>query len=58
MRPGSCWNNNIPPLNEQKRIVSKVDHLLSLCDGLAERLQEADSKREKLFQAVVNQVLE
>jgi type I restriction enzyme S subunit len=44
----------LPPTNEQKRIVSKVDSLLSLCDRLAEELQEADSKRDKLFQAVVN----
>jgi type I restriction enzyme S subunit len=48
----------MPPFNEQKRIVAKVEQLLSLCDRLAERLQEADSKRDKLFQAVVNQVLE
>jgi type I restriction enzyme M protein len=46
----------MPPFNEQKRIVAKVEQLLSLCDRLAERLEEADSKREKLFQAVVNQV--
>ena len=47
-----------PTLNEQKRIAAKVEQLLSLCDRLAERLQEADSKRDKLFQAVVNQVLD
>ncbi|MFC2140940.1 hypothetical protein ACFLQP_01405 [Acidobacteriota bacterium] len=41
-----------------KRLISKLDYLLSLCDGLAERLEEADSKREKLFQAVINQVQE
>jgi type I restriction enzyme S subunit len=48
----------VPPLNEQNRIVSKVDRLLSLCDRLTESLQNANSKREKLFQAVVNQVQE
>jgi type I restriction enzyme S subunit len=48
----------LPPLNEQKRIVSKVDRFLVLCDRLADSLQEADSKKEKLFQAVVNQVQE
>jgi type I restriction enzyme, S subunit len=47
---------SLPPLNEQKRIVSKVDQLMALCDTLEESLKKSESKSEKLFNAVVNQL--
>jgi len=43
----------LPPLEEQERIVEKVDRLMALCERLGEELRQAESLREKLFQAVL-----
>ena len=40
----------LPPLNEQKRIVAKVDELFSKCDQLKEKLQQAQNKSQILTQ--------
>jgi hypothetical protein len=40
----------------QKCIVEKVDRLLALCDELGEGLCQAETLREKLFQAVLSQL--
>lgn len=45
---------SIPPLNEQKHIVAKVDQLMTLCNHLEQNLKKSDSKSENLFNAVVN----
>jgi len=42
-----------PPLEEQKRIVSKVDQLMTLCDQLKQQLTQSYSDAEKLMQATV-----
>lgn len=47
----------IPPLAEQKRIVAKVDRLMSLCDVLEAKLKEARSYSETLMEVVAKQVL-
>jgi type I restriction enzyme, S subunit len=47
----------IPPINEQKRIVAKVDQLMSICDELEARLTQSLSAREKLMETAVYQVL-
>lgn len=44
----------IPPLEEQHRIVQKVDELMALCDQLKERLNQAGETRCQLAEAVVN----
>ncbi len=45
----------IPPLTEQKRIVSKVDQLMHLCDELETRLSQSKKDSEMLMQAVLHE---
>ena len=47
----------IPPIAEQHRIVTKVDKLMSLCDALKSRLQEAKLAQIQIADAVVEQVV-
>nr|WP_236956093.1 restriction endonuclease subunit S [Marinobacter nauticus] len=47
----------IPPLEEQHRIVQKVDELMALCDQLKERLNQASETRNQLAEAVVEGAL-
>lgn len=48
----------IPPLDEQHRIVQKVDELMALCDQLKARLGEAGKTRTHLAEAVVEQAVQ
>ncbi len=41
---------------KQKRIVSKVDELMTLCDALEFKLTQAEEGREKLMEAVVRKL--
>lgn len=43
----------LPPLNEQKRIIAKVDQLMALCDQLRTQLKEAQETSAKLTAAAV-----
>jgi type I restriction enzyme S subunit len=43
----------IPPLNEQNRIVAKVDELMALCDQLKTRIAEAGDVQRRLADGVV-----
>ncbi len=45
------------PLSEQKRIVSKVTELLSLCDALEAKLTQAESASTQLLSAAVHHLL-
>jgi len=47
----------LPPVQEQHRIVQKVDELMALCDQLKERLNQASTTRCKLAEAVVEGAL-
>ena len=52
---GSTLSNMLiplPPLAEQRRIVDKVDELMSLCDGLEAALAVADTTRSNLLQTI------
>ena len=47
----------VPPLQEQRRIVAKVDKLMTLCDELEAGLVQAQTDGGKLMEAVVHHVL-
>lgn len=47
----------IPPLAEQKRIVTKVDELMSICDQLKEKLQQSQETQVQLTDALVDRAL-
>ena len=47
----------LPPLAEQKRIVAKVDELMSLCDQLSTRLQASQTTQLNLAEALVEGAL-
>lgn len=46
-----------PPIEEQHRIVQKVDELMALCDQLKERLNQASETRNQLAESVVEGAL-
>ncbi len=47
----------LPPLSEQKRIVSKMTELLSLCDALEAKLTQAESASIQFLSAAVHHLL-
>lgn len=47
----------LPPLEEQKRIVEKVEHLMGLCNELKSKLRKEREDSEKLMEAVVKGLL-
>jgi type I restriction enzyme, S subunit len=47
----------VPPLEEQKRIVAKVNQLMALCDELETKLRQVETDSEKLMNAAMHQVL-
>ena len=59
LRVGDVEQLNIPlpPLAEQRRIVAKVDQLMSLCDSLKARLADAEKLNKQLAAALVEQAV-
>jgi type I restriction enzyme S subunit len=47
----------VPPTNEQKRIVAKVDQLMALCDSLEAALRRTEGTAQKLAEAVVAEIV-
>jgi len=48
----------VPPLPEQKRIVTRVDELMSLCDRLEVSLAAGETARSRLLDALLHEALE
>lgn len=44
---------NLPPLEEQQRIVKKVDLLMRLCDAIEQQIDSAAAKKTELLNAVM-----
>ncbi len=58
---GTKLKNNLvplPPLEEQKRIVEKVEQFMGLCNELEAKLRKSREDSEKLMEAVVKELLE
>lgn len=47
----------LPPLEEQARIVAKVDELMTICDELDNQLRKGSAKRSRLLEAVLHEAL-
>jgi len=46
----------LPPLAEQRRIVSKIDQLFALCDSLEQSLHSATTKQTSILNAVLSKI--
>jgi len=47
----------LPPLAEQRRIVSKVDELMKICDLLEAELSTAQNEKRRLLESVLHDAL-
>lgn len=47
-----------PPLAEQKRIVEKVNHLMTICDELEKEIKDSQNNSSKLIDAVLREAFE
>lgn len=47
----------LPPVNEQQRIVAKVDALMALCDQLKMSIQQANQQQQAIADALVMQAV-
>ncbi len=47
----------LPPLSEQRRIVTKVDELMNLCDQLKSCIMEANQLQKKLTNVIAEQAI-
>ncbi|MGH6743504.1 restriction endonuclease subunit S [Novosphingobium sp.] len=48
----------LPPIEEQRRIVAKVDELMALCGRLETCLATGDETRQRLLEAILHEALE
>ena len=47
----------IPGLDEQKRVVARVNELLELCERLTSRIASAKKLQQKIGEVIVNQAM-
>ena len=45
----------IPPLNEQRRIMERLPHLMNLCDELERKIKSINEQQNHLLQSVLHQ---
>jgi len=43
----------LPPLNEQKRIVAKINELMNLCDNMLDRIEKSERTQDKLLHSIL-----
>jgi type I restriction enzyme S subunit len=48
----------VPPLNEQHRIVARVDELMAMCDRLEAQLTATQTESRRLLEAVLHEALD
>lgn len=48
----------LPPLHEQEQIVTKLEELMTFCDGLEQSIKESQGYNEKLLQQVLREALQ
>lgn len=48
----------LPPVQEQKRIVTKVNQLMRLCDEMEQQITQSKTEAEQLLQAVLREAFE
>lgn len=48
----------IPPVNEQRQIVAKLDELMAFCDGLDQSIKESQVYNDMLLQQVLREALQ
>lgn len=48
---------SIPPYDEQKRIVAKIDQIMALCDELETKLSKSQTDCDELMEAAVSEIL-
>jgi len=51
-------NFPLPPLQEQKEIVKKIENLFSLCDAIEAQIDQSKTNSESLMQAVLREAFE
>ena len=49
----SMMELKVPPLSEQRRIVTRIDQLMALCDTLEQQIDAATGKQTELLNAVM-----
>lgn len=48
----------LPPLEEQKRIIEKVDSLMKLCDELEKKIEKQKDYSNRLMESIIKNIYE
>ena len=54
----NLWSLPLPPLEEQKEIVKKIENLFKICDELETQINSSKINSEVLMQAVLKEAFE